>query len=113
VTGTGGLAGIGRGTLILYLLVRQRIFQHERLRIILILGLGALFGLNLLKEFLVLLPLVVSFLLVLTRLAYLSSWDGDIVNEIKLRRMQKAGPQKSQGKTLHLKKNRLLASLSE
>jgi hypothetical protein len=94
------LAGIGRGTLILYLLIRQRIVQHEWLGIILILGLGALFGLNPLKEFLVLLPLAVSFLLVLTRLAYRSSWDGDIVNEIKLREDAKGGTTEISGKDI-------------
>jgi hypothetical protein len=54
---------------------RNSIFRHEWVGMIFILGFGAFLGFTPQEEFLVLLPLAVSFLLIMTRLFYPSSWD--------------------------------------
>jgi hypothetical protein len=55
---------------------RNRAFSHEWIGIFLSLGFGAFLGFAPQEEFLVLLPLTVSVLLIITRVAYPSSWDG-------------------------------------
>lgn len=55
---------------------RRRIFLHEPIGTVLILAAGALLGTAPQDEFLVLLPLSVSLMLLIARLSYRSSWDG-------------------------------------
>lgn len=54
---------------------RNRVFRHEWIGMVFIFGFGAFLGFTPQEEFLVFLPLAVSFLLIMTRFIYPSSWD--------------------------------------
>lgn len=70
---------------------RGRIFFHEWTGMIIILVSGALLGFTPEEEFLVLLPLAVSLILIITRLGYPLLWDGAYLNGVEFEVHKKSG----------------------